>query len=212
MLNFQGLGFSFGAIDRGLSKFLSGASGKFASMGLSVEGLGAAFGKMSKWATSGIASLSKGAKAQGKNTEKITKNTKEVEKEFSGLSKVISKLNDLVSLNKLGLFIESLGLHKLNKIADGIQHIGSAGENLTTGYEAQLTALHKTAVQTGVDLGYTGKALKKFTAQSSGMAIGLNIDAGQAGEAIYNFTSNVETLGAVGIKSAKDFAKFTGVL
>jgi phage-related protein len=119
--------------------------------------------------------------------------------------------NDILRQNKLQTFIQSVALDRLNKIADGIQHVGEAGQHLTTGLEAEMTAMAKTARASAVNMGLMGKDVGKFTGKVAGMAKGLNIDVGTAADATWGWTQAMGELRAVGIRSASDLAKLSEV-
>jgi phage-related protein len=89
----------------------------------------------------------------------------------------------------------------------GMGSLLNAQVNLTTGLEAEGVQLAKSARSMAAQMGYTGKEMKKVTAQATGLASGLNIGADVAVKAIYNFNWAQKEFQALGIKTASQAAK-----
>jgi phage-related protein len=119
--------------------------------------------------------------------------------------------NDVLKQNRLQTFIQSVALDKLNAIAEHIHGIATQGGELTTSLEAQGAQMAKTARAAAVNMGLMGKDAVQFTSKVSGMALGLNIDVNAAADATYAWQHSMESLRAVGIKSAEDLAKLSEV-
>jgi hypothetical protein len=133
------------------------------------------------------------------------------EKGASGLGSAMGKLNELVTQNKLATFIQSISLSRLNDIASGIENIGQEGMNLTTGFEAELTASRKSTLAFGANIGKSGKDLQKFSGDAVNMGISLNIGAESAGKAMYGFEAATGAFKAMGVDSAATLAKVSEV-
>lgn len=127
---------------------------------------------------------------------------------FNFIRDAIEKLNTIARQNRLQTFIQALSLSRLNEIADGLGEITSQGRNLTTGLEAEMLAMSKSARAAGANFGYTGQQLGKFANQAAGMAKDLNIDANTAAMALRGWHEAGSELAAMGFRSAKEVAKF----
>ncbi len=149
--------------------------------------------------------------AYGGKDAGLSKATESATSQFGMLGKAVKSLNELVSINRLQLFIDALSLSRLGDVKDKIEQIGVGGLQLTTSLEGTFQANAREAKSFGVTIGKTGEELKQFTAQSNSMAYSLGIGAQEASGAIYGFEAGQQTLAAVGIKSATDFAKFAEV-
>lgn len=182
-LNLLGLGFSFGAKDRGLKKEQRRASSGFENIGDEVE-------KMGKRAKVGTEPMGEG---------------------FNLIGEAVGKLDGILRVNRLQAFIQAISLSRLGDIAHGVEDIATNGLNLTTSFEGTIVAANKTAKQIGANFGLAGKDLSRFTDQATSMHLSLNIGADKAAEAAYNVTLATKELGAVGLKSASDLAKFAEV-
>lgn len=136
---------------------------------------------------------------------------KKVVETLTKMKNSMSVFNDILRQNKLQTFIQSIALDRLNKISEGLQHIGEAGQHLTTGLEAEMAGMAKTARASAVNMGLMGKDVGKFTGKVAGMAKGLNIDVGTAADATWGWSKAMEELRAVGIRSATDLAKLSEV-
>jgi len=146
-----------------------------------------------------------------KRGAEIGKTQQVIETGFDGIKTMVHKMNQLLRVNKLRGFMEAISVGTLSKISGALQNLGSAGMNLTTGLEAQGVALAKQSKATAVNLGLTGKELRKVSGQASGMALGLNIGAEQATQAIVGFKDAAGEMGLIGISSSADLAKLTEV-
>lgn len=158
-----------------------------------------------------VNTLTKGSFFFKKKGDDIRKTEDVIAEGFGKIKDVVGKMNDLLRVNKLAGFLQAISLGTLSKISDALGNLGSQGMNLTTGLEAQGVAAAKAAKATAVNMGLTGKEVQKVTAAASGMSIGLNISADSATQAIIGFKKASKELGAVGIKSAEDLAKFSEV-
>ena len=233
-LNLVGLGFTFGAEDKGALQFqktlidgFKQITDSMTAMGQSASGdFSRTMGGMDDQAEDLSANFTKSVEGMGEQigidfpeaaetgAERFSRSSEII---HSGQAKISSglemmkdmgfKLNQILSTNRLSTFIQAVNMKKLGEIGQGLGNIGTAGRNLTTGFEAQAQELAVSARKTGANMGMTGAALGKFTKQAAGMAFALQIDAGEAGQAIKNFEWAAEQLAAVGIKSATDLAK-----
>lgn len=237
-LNLVGLGFTFGAEDKGAIQFqktlIDGFKQISESMMAMSQNASGGFTRTMDGVDSNAASMSdsfnrsveemgerigvdfpeaseSGADRFAASSETIAKAQDKIASGFASMKDMSFKLNQILSTNRLSAFIQAVNMKRLGEIKDGLGNIGTAGRNLTTGFEAQAQELAVSARKTGANLGLTGAALGKFTKQAAGMAFALQIDAGEAGQAIRNFEWAAERLGAVGIKSASDLAKVSMV-
>lgn len=231
--------FTFGAKDAGLNKRLKhygvgfgkihaalddmGASGKKGASGVKdftsaldtkqTEGLNASLEKLHALLEEQLPNSSaKTGKAIRQQSSVFNTYTRDAGRGLKLIEGAVSRLGKILSQVKLSNFLSVFSLSRLGDIARGVENLATGGRNLTTGYEAQLVQMDKSARATAVQFGMTGKAVGKFSAQASSMAIGLNIDVGKASSAIYVFNSNMDELKALGFKSAQSFAKFGEVL
>lgn len=237
-LNFLGLGFSFGAKDTGLGKQLEGITGKLDQIVNAMAGVAAGATKATQ-PLEGMVSPKEAANVQGlassveglgtqvgdnlvdqskrgaqgfdKASRGIERGEDRIEGGFLGIKDIIEKLNSILSINRLATFIESISLSRLNDIAEKLGDVGATGGQLTTSFEATIVASNKSARAMGANFGMSGKALSKFTSQSTSMGIALNISADEAAKATYAYAQATKYLGAMGIKSAAELAKFTAV-
>ena len=187
------------------SAAVSGLWDRFTSLGRTVTGFAKDF------RVGVVNTLTKGAFFFKKKGDDIRKTEDVIAEGFGKIKDVVGKMNDLLRVNKLAGFLQAISLGTLSKIGDALGNLGSQGMNLTTGLEAQGVAAAKAARATAVNMGLAGKEVGKVTAAASGMSIGLNISADAATKAIVGFKKASSELGAVGIKSADDLAKFAEV-
>jgi len=155
--------------------------------------------------------LKKAAFFFGKKAADIGSSQEKISEGFGSIKEVVGKLDQILNVNKLRGFIESISLAKLGNISSGIQNLTGSSLNLTTGLEAQGAAAAKSARATAFNLGLTGKELRNVSSQAAGMSIGLNIGAETATAAIVGFKTATSELGAVGIRTASDLAKLSDV-
>ena len=180
------------------------AKGQFEAMGAGVQEATDTLGNFEE--------QSRNAKGQFQgDARQMEADTRKVGGGFNFIRDAMEKLGSLVSHSKLQTFIQSLSLVQLGGIASAIGDIGSEGTNLTTGYEAELHSLSKSARATGANFGYTGKELKKFTSKATSMAKGLAIDANTAATSLRAWDEAGSELAAMGFKNAKQVAKFSEV-
>lgn len=118
---------------------------------------------------------------------------------FGGLAETIGGAFDAVTPDLAG-------------VSRRISSLANEGINLTNSLEAEAQGLSVSARATGVNMGYVGTSLTRFTGRVTGMAMGLNIGADQAAGAIRAWDEASETLGATGLSSARDVARFTAAL
>jgi phage-related protein len=131
---------------------------------------------------------------------------------FDSIKGVVASLNKILQVNKLRGFMEAISVGMLGKISSGIRKIGMEGLNLTAGLEGQMAGLAKSSRQATVQLGLTGKEARAVAGQASGMALGLNIGAETATQAIVGWKKSMNEMRMVGIQSASDMAKVSEVL
>jgi phage-related protein len=98
------------------------------------------------------------------------------------------------------------------RIGAGLNRLATDHIELTNSLEGEATALNQSARQIGTNLGYTGANFQRFTRQATGMAMGLNIGAEEAGNAIYGWDEAAAALGATGLRSAQDLARLSAGL
>jgi phage-related protein len=98
-----------------------------------------------------------------------------------------------------------------SSIVDKFKAMTAHGGTLTTSMEAQAQAIGKQTRAMAVNMGYSGDKIAKFQSQVSGMAMGLGIDAGVAGKAVYAWDWAGKEYQAIGLKSAEAIAKFSEV-
>lgn len=230
-LNFLGLGFNFGAKDDGLEEKQKSIVSNFEAMQeqMSKMGKGAELGASdalkdvsamedAKEAVDSLAeslgdTLPEASKDGADSYDKASRDMRVSQDRVHGGFKLIrdamEKLDTIARQNKLQTFIQAISLSRLNEIANGLGEIGTEGRNLTTGLEAEMVSLGKSARMSGANFGYTGKQLDKFSAKASSMAKSLNIDANTASLALRAYDEAGSELAAVGLKSAKDIAKFS---
>lgn len=237
-LNFLGLGFSFGAKDAGLKNKQRQVASGFENISEEVEKMGAraesgtkplgrmtdqlsgsAMDKLTESIDTLAMSLGKdlpkasrrGADNLHRATSSIENNERRIGGGFDFIRGSYEKLTSLLSVNRLQAFLQAISLSKLGDIGQGIQNIATTSTNLTTSLEGTIVAAAKTSRQMGANFGLAGKALGRFTGEATSMGIALNIGTEKAGEAVYQITLATKELGAVGIKSAADLAKFAEV-
>lgn len=182
-LNFLGLGFSFGAKDKGLKQATKGYSTDFDN-------------------------LDKSAKKLGDSS----KNLGLVSRGVDLIKSAIGKLDGILRQNKLQTWMQALTMGPLKGAADKVRQLGGETLNLTTSLEATVTASNKSAKMIGVNFGLVGKDLGKFTGQATSMSIALNMGVETTSAAIANFKASATEFRAIGIKSASDLAKSLEVL
>lgn len=117
------------------------------------------------------------------------------------------KLDKILTQSKLQTFLQALSLDAVQGVAEKLEHIATAGRQLTTSFEAQIVAANKAGHATAANLGYSTKAMGKFSAQATNLGISLNIGTEEAGKAIYAWEQGAEQLKMVGIDSASTAAK-----
>jgi len=132
-------------------------------------------------------------------------------KHLTLMGQAVETLNKILSINRLQTFISSISLSTLSNIADGIAGIAEKGRNLTTSFEATMTASAKTGYAMAANLGYSGKALGKFSAEATNLSISLNTSVETAGKAAYAWAQGKDELKLVGITSAATAAKVSEV-
>jgi phage-related protein len=230
----MGLGFTFGAKDAGLTEMQAQISKGFESMFSHLEKIGKASetAKVSNVVPPNAEeNVDKMSDAVGNLSEQLGETLPEASREgseqfhrdaismesderrigggFNFIRDAMEKLNTIARQNKLQTFVQAVSLSKLNDIASSVGEIGSQGMNLTTSFEATMVASAKSARQMGANYGYVGKELSKFTSKAAGMSVALNIGAEEAAQALRGYTEATDEMGAIGIKSAKDLAKFS---
>lgn len=84
--------------------------------------------------------------------------------------------------------------------------------NLTHSLEGEALGFATSARAIGVNMGYLGADLNRFTGRATGMAMGLNIGAEEAARAIRAWDESASELGATGLRSAQDVARLTAAL
>lgn len=158
--------------------------------------------------------MKRAAKTFGKRSDDIESSQSGVIDGFKGIGDVVKKMNSILQVNRLATFLQAVSVGMLDKIKSGIDQLSESGSNLTTGLEAEMVSMGKTARSEAANLGYMGAELANVTSAASGMAKSLNVDVGSATRAIYGFNQAAGELSALGIKSAEDLAKLaetTGV-
>jgi len=143
--------------------------------------------------------------------EKIEKTLTTIQGGFGFVRDSIRKMGESLNVNKLREFISGLSSRTLDKFRSSLQALQGDALNLTNSLEAQGVAMAKESKKTAVNLGLTGKELRAVTKQAGGMAIALNIGAGEATEAIVGWRKSAEMLRHTNIKSAKDLAALADV-
>lgn len=131
------------------------------------------------------------------------------------LSSAVEKLNSLVTINKLQAFIEGISLrqldaisHKIGETSEHLQTLGESGRQLTNSLEATFFEGNRSAKMFGATVGLAGKDLKAFQSQAVSMSYEMGISSSEAEHALYGFQGGSQALTAMGITSAKEFAKF----
>jgi len=102
----------------------------------------------------------------------------------------------------------------IQNLADSASKIGELtrhGQELTTGFEAQLIASNAVTTRMGANLGKSGEDLKKFSKQSQSLAFEMNRDVSQAAEALGQYERAGKTFSKGGIDSAKTLLKLAEV-
>ena len=176
-------------------------------MGNPLDGLGGkALAMGAKWKVGVTETIAKAGEFFKSRAEGIKKSATVVFEGFDSIKEGVQTMNKLLRVNKLKGFLEAISVGTLSKISGALGKIGSEGMNLTTGLEATMVGLSKSAKHSAANLGLTGAELKKVSSQAAGMAHGLNIGADSATQAIVGMKTATKELGAVGIKSASDLA------
>lgn len=98
------------------------------------------------------------------------------------------------------------------RAGQAISNIVSDQTNLTHSMEAEAVGFATSARAIGVNMGYLGGELNRFTGRATGMAMGLNVGADEAARAIRAWDESADELGATGLSSAQDVARFTAAL
>lgn len=80
-------------------------------------------------------------------------------------------------------------------------------ENLTTSFEGQLVAAEKAGHAQAAQLGYSTKAMGKFSREATNLGIGLNRSTEEAGKAIFAWEKGSDVLKSVGIDSKETALK-----
>ena len=145
-----------------------------------------------------------------KESTRIIVDSEHMSKMFKKIKEAGDSLKELVGLSKLQTIFQGIGtglLAQLSRMKTGMGSLLNAQVNLTTSLEAEGVQLAKSARSTAAQMGYTGKEMKKVTAQAAGLASGLNIGADVAVKAIYNFNWAQKEFQALGIKTASQAAK-----
>lgn len=154
--------------------------------------------------------MEKGSGSFHKEATRILVDSEHMSKMFGKIKDAGDSLKQLVSLSKLQTVFQGIGtglLSQLSRMGSGMGSLLHAQVNLTTSLEAEGVQLAKSAKSTAAQMGYTGKEMKKVTAQAAGLASGLNIGADVAVKAIYNFNWAQKEFQALGIKTASQAAK-----
>jgi hypothetical protein len=99
----------------------------------------------------------------------------------------------------------------LARLSDGFSHIVTSEGVLTTGFEAQLVANNKVTSAMAANYGKVGDAITSFTQEAQDRQLRLNISIDAAARATREYAVVQKELGAIGIQSADDFAKFNAV-
>lgn len=158
-----------------------------------------------------------------KNAHRGTEKFRRSATQIAGMERLIShgfdlmregiyKLNQILQVNRLQAFLEAVNLHKLTEIGHGLAHIGTAGGQLTTSYEAAAQAASVSTRKVVASSGVWGKALDKLNAQAAGMVIGMKLSEQTAGHAAVASHTFAKELAAVGITSATTGAKLEDAL
>lgn len=218
MLNFMGLGFSFGAKDAGLNAALGDIQSSLSSITARMEGLSSPDSGISGLADAlsvdvpdaaktGSDALSKGVGSMlGKGFAlrgafgAIGIAAGAVGGALGGIGGILGSAG-----SAMGDFISSFSP---SAMASGLSAL-TGSINLTSGLEQEMAGLGASARATGANMGYTGAALNRFTSQAAGMAHGLAIGADQAAQALRGYEEASAEMGAVGIDNAQDLARFT---
>lgn len=218
-LNLCGVGFSFGAKDLGLSKMQAKISTGFTTMQNVVSGFVhnfksvlPSFGEFGKTANSSVNKPLKQMQEEFKETGDSGAHASTLLVEGLGeIRTAIGKMNELLKVNRLAGFISALSLGALSGVVDKLDSIAGGMNNLTSPLEARALAASKASKAMAINLGLTGDELKAVSGQAFGMAESLNISADAATKALYGYKKATAELGAVGLKSAEDLAKFSEV-
>lgn len=123
----------------------------------------------------------------------------------------VGKLNDILKVNRLSAFIDSISLSRLNDISDGIERISTTGRNLTTSLEGEFQQMSRSSAAFGVSVGLTGESLKTFKKQVASASYETGIGVDEMNKAFHGFQPVVGTLKKLGLSTGKDFAKFAEV-
>lgn len=233
-----GVGFSFGAKDKGLKSKQRQVAAGFGNIADEVEKMGkkaqgssepmaAVADQMSGSAmdklTASVNTLAmamsknlpnatkKGAEAMDQGSGKISVSEGKISEGMGFIREAVEKLHDILRVNRLQAFLQAVSLSRLGDIAHGVENIASNGMNLTTSFEETIIAAQKTSRALGANFGIGGKQLSRFSNEATSMSIALNIGADKAAESIYQVTLATKELAAVGIKSGADLAKFSDV-
>ncbi len=233
-----GVGFSFGAKDKGLKSKQRQVAAGFGNIADEVEKMGkkaqssaapmasmadqmsgSAMDKLTASVNTLALTMSrtlpnatnKGADAMNRGAGKIAKDEGKISEGMGFIKDAVEKLHDILRVNRLQAFLQAVSLSRLGDIAHGVENIASNGMNLTTSFEETIIASQKTSRVMGANFGMGGKQLAKFSNEATSMSIALNIGADKAAESIYQVSLATKELGAVGIKSGADLAKFSEV-
>lgn len=239
-LNFLGLGFSFGAKDTGLESALLGIDKQFQQLNATLKsfqtiaagdatttaGLGDALdlggvGDKAKKEVGGLADAmggmadkaAVGGTGFGRMANKVLGGAGKITGALGwvglALGPVISGFGEMAE--SAGGMVDTLA-GVPSRIGNTINRLANDGLNLTNSLEAEAVSLGQTARSVGVNMGYVGQDLRRFIGQATGMAMGLNIGADEAARAIRGWDEAAADLGATGISSARDLARFTAAL
>jgi hypothetical protein len=148
-----------------------------------------------------------------KNAHRGTEKFKRSAMQISGMERMIShgfdlmregiyKLNQILQVNRLQAFLDAVNLHKLTEIGHGLAHIGTAGGQLTTSYEAAAQAASVSTRKVVASSGVWGKELDKLNSQAAGFVMGMKVSEQTAGHAAVAFNKFKRELTAVGITTA----------
>lgn len=142
-----------------------------------------------------------------KNLWGMNQAQKEAARNTEQYTSILGRLDKMISQMKFSNLL-SLG----NLMTKPLSNLGSAlkqAGTLTTPLEATFAGLANSAKASAANLGYTGAALTKVIGQASGIAYNLDIDAGAAAKAIYNYNWASKEFASVGIKNANNLAEFS---
>lgn len=150
------------------------------------------------------AAARKGGEKFKRSADGIEAGGNQVSRSFQKIDESASKMGKSVgtSGDKFKSFLDKMPMKRLAGVAGALGNIGSAGGELTTGFEA---AAQQNSVDTRkivANTGLMGKELNKANQEAAGLVMGMKVSAQTAGHATSAMIKFGPVLKAIGVDSA----------